>query len=185
MKKKTVLPGDFLSTEEEFEPGRNAFLDEGDIISDSVGKPVEDGKRKTVSVQSQKPLLVIRRDDIVLGRVETVRDNSVTLSIMPEPAGNGKKVLTHGRASLPIRMVSRDYVERLSDMFRIGDWIRAKVAKIEPAGIDLRTDEPGFGVIRAYCTKCRHPLHLFGSQLKCLVCGRTEERKISEDYSLK
>jgi exosome complex component CSL4 len=185
MKKKTVLPGDFLSTEEEFEPGRNAFLDEGDIVSDAIGEPVEDGQRKTVSVQAQKPLVVVRRDDIVLGKVETVRDNSITLSIMPEPVEKGKKVLTHGRASLPIRMVSRDFVEKLSDMFRIGDWIRAKVAKVEPAGIDLRTDEPGLGVIRAYCTKCRQPLQLFGSQLKCLSCGRTEGRKISDDYSLK
>ena len=185
MKKKTVLPGEFLSTEEEFEAGKNAFPDNGEILAAAIGEVVEDSKQKTVSVQGQKNVSSIRPGDLVLGVVQTVRDNSVTLSIIPQPIEGGRKILAHTRASLPVRMVSRDYVERLKDEFKIGDFVRAKVAKVEVAGIDLRTDEPDLGVIKAFCSRCREPLHLFESQLKCLSCGSNEKRKISQDYTLK
>jgi len=94
-------------------------------------------------------------------------------------------VINQRHAMLPIRNVSRQYVESLRDNFRIGDLIKAKIARAGPLGIDLTTAEPGLGVIKAFCTRCRHPLHLFGRTLKCLGCGHTERRKVSKDYLLK
>jgi len=86
---------------------------------------------------------------------------------------------------LPIRNVSTRYVERLKDEFKIGDLIKAKVVKASSLGIDLATDDFSFGVVKAFCSKCRHPLQLFGQSLRCLNCGSSERRKVSSDYFVK
>ena len=185
MVKNTVLPGEFLSTEEEFEPGKNAFAENGEILADSIGNKVEDGKQKIVLVEKAKDVSSVKVNDLVIGEVIRVRDNSVSLSICPEPAAEGRVVLLHTRVSLPIRLVSRDYIKNLKGMFKIGDLVKAKIFKILPYGTDVKTSEPELGVIRAFCSNCRQPLHLFSSQLKCLSCGNTEQRKLSSEYSLK
>tara|TARA_Y100000310_G_C20698559_1_gene827539 strand:- start:1266 stop:1823 length:558 start_codon:yes stop_codon:yes gene_type:complete len=183
--KKRVIPGDFLSTEEEFEPGQNAFIEEGSIRSDSIGTVVENTEHRTISVEKTKNVIPIKKGDIVFGEVGLVRDSSVILYLSTVEADHTKKVLSVTRASLPIRMVSRDYVKHLKELFKIGDLVKAKIAFVAPYGIDVRTDEPELGVIRAFCAKCRKPLQLFGSQLKCLGCGDTGGRKFSTEYSLK
>jgi exosome complex component CSL4 len=183
--KKNVLPGDFLSTEEEFEPGKNAFAENGEVRSDSIGKAAEDTRQKTVSVEKHMDILPARINDTVVGEVVLVKESSANLDILPEPDEHKRKVLLHSSASLPIRFVSRDYVKNIHDMFKIGDLVKAKIASVKPFGIDLKTNEPELGVIRAFCSRCRQPLHLFGAQLKCLACGSTEQRKLSREYSLK
>jgi len=182
---KNVLPGDFLSTEEEFEPGSNTFAENGSIFSNSVGKAVKDSKQKTILVKKPKDISVADVGDIVYGEVMLVKDNSVQLSIFTEPSEGNRKVLSRTIASLPIRLVSKDYVKNMRDMFKIGDLVKAKIVSVKPYGIDVRTNEMELGVIRAFCSCCRQPLHLFGRQLKCLRCGKGEQRKVSQDYALK
>lgn len=184
-KEKRVLPGDFISTEEEFEAGNNAFESNGNIRSAAIGKVVENRLRKKVSVEADENVVPAVIGDSVYGIVVFVKDNSVRLDIIPEPSEKDRKVLTAYSASLPVRMVCRDYVERLKDFFKVGDIVKAKIASIHSDGIDIKTNEPELGVIKGLCTKCRKPLHLFGQTLKCLACGSTEERKISTEYMLK
>lgn len=182
---KAVLPGEFISTEEEFEPGQNTFAENGSILSDSVGKVIENNRQKAVHVEKPRPVTPAKVSDIVYGEVMLVKDNSVSLSIFIDSESNERKVLSHTFASLPVRFVSREYVKDLYEMFKIGDLVKAKIASVNSYGIDVRTNEPELGVIRAFCSKCRQPLHLFGQNLKCLNCGSAERRKISNDYSLK
>ena len=182
---KRVIPGDFLSTEEEFEPGRNAFAEAGEIFSNSVGTVQEDNRQKTVSVKADVDVSSIKPNDVVFGEVMLVKDNSVGLSIFTETSHGSRKVLVNTYASIPIRLVSRDYVKNLKDAFKIGDLVKAKVFSVKPFGTDVKTNEPELGVVKAFCSKCRKPLHLFGRQLKCLSCGSSERRKISSDYLLK
>ena len=184
VKEKNVLPGDFIATEEEFEPGRNTFEAEGEIRSDSIGTVLENNVRKTVSVQKTKDVVPAKRGDIVYGRIAFMKEKSVRIDIVPSPQDGKRLVLPFYSASLPVRMVSRDYVEKLSDFFRVGDIVKAKIAAIHPDGVDVKTDESDLGVIKGFCVKCRKPLHRAGENLKCLACGSTEDRKISEDYSL-
>jgi len=182
---KKVFLGDFLSTEEEFEAGNNAFSDNGEIRASATGTVLEDSKQRVVSVNATKQVSEAKPGDIVFGRVMLVKDNSVVLAIYMEQEPGKRKVLSHTIASLPIRMVSKDYVERLKDMFKVGDLVKAKIAFAKKFGIDLRTDEPELGVVRGFCLKCKKPLHLFDQGLKCLKCGHSETRKVSGDYSLK
>ena len=76
-------------------------------------------------------------------------------------------------------------MERLSDLFKIGDILETRVAEVMAYGIDLTTKDPELGVIKGYCTKCRGSLQLFGETLKCVACGNPEDRKISSNYTVK
>ena len=186
-KKKIVLPGEFLSTEEEFAAGRNTFdSDDGNVYSKGIGSVEHNNQTKEVSVKPAVDWQGIRRGGIVLGRVELVKDSSVLVTLMLEPGNPKKQILVPGSAMIPIRNVSRDYVERLKDVFKVGDIVRARVAKIMPGPtVDLETNQPDLGVVKAFCSHCRKPLHQFGPNLKCMVCGSTESRKLARAYLTK
>lgn len=185
MEKKKALPGDFLSMEEEFEPGKNAFVSKGEVRSGAAGTVSIDNKSKTIDVEPAKGLKELHRNSIVFAVVENVKDTSVLLSLLQKPEKEERQVMNLTRAMLPIRKVSRDYVEKLSEKFKVGDIVKAKVSEISPLGIDLETEDADLGVVKAFCSKCRQPLHLFGNRLRCLRCGSNETRKISKGYMLK
>jgi len=83
-----------------------------------------------------------------------------------------------------ISQAQKDYVDKLTDDFRIGDLIEAKVTKV--LGIDnadLTTAEEELGVLKAMCTKCRYFMNKIGkNQVKCPNCGNKETRKLSSKY---
>jgi len=185
MQQKPVLPGDALSTEEEFEPGANAFAEDGNIFASAGGTVTVDAKHKLIGVQPAKHIKQIQPGTIVFATVVFVKESSVIVSLLPDKEKNERLVISQSSAMLPVRNVSRDYVENLRDCFRIGDLIKARVTKASNLGVDLATAEPELGVVKAFCVKCRHPLHLFGLSLKCLNCGNSEQRKTSKDYLLK
>ena len=185
MKKKIVLPGDFLSTEEEFVPGKNAFDFKGDVYSSSIGSVSEDSKTKEISVKPSIELHKLGRGSPVFGRVDLVKENSVSIILCKQPGKEERQIIVPSMAMLPIRNVSRDYVESLKECFKIGDLVKARVSKLIPNGIDIETNQPDLGVIKAFCSICRKPLHLFGTSLKCMNCGSTEKRKIVKGYLVK
>jgi len=184
MKQKLVLPGEFLSTEEEFSAGKNAFECEGSICSDSAGFSEQDARAKEVSVKPIKPVQRASEGQVVYGRVSLVKENSVSMELYAGP-GQERVVFPQGNAMLPIRNVSRDYVEKLRDCFRIGDIVKARISRMLSTATDVSTNEQGLGVVKAFCTRCRKPLHLFGTSLRCLSCGSSETRKMSDDYMVK
>jgi exosome complex component CSL4 len=77
------------------------------------------------------------------------------------------------------------YTERASDEFKIGDVIRAEVAQVLPNDVVLTTKSPNLGVIEGYCSKCRGILEMQGEKLVCSVCGKSDPRKVSNDYLIK
>ena len=184
MVEKLVLPGEFLSTEEEFVPGKNAYECGGDVCSGSTGHVEINNKTKEISVNPIKQMQPLAVGSIVYGRVTLVKENSLTISLSQPPEG-GKQVIGQSSAMLPVRNVSRDYVESLRDCFKIGDIIKARVTKLTPQAIDVSTNEPDFGVVKAFCSRCREPLHIFDRSLRCLSCGSNEPRKTATGYLLR
>ena len=185
MDKKIVLPGEFLSTEEEFMPGKNAFESDGNLYSGSLGSVESDSKTKEISVKPSVPISKVKPGSIVYGRVSLVKDNSVSIDLCPDPESEERQIVCPTSAMLPVRSVSRDYVENMRACFRVGDLVRARVMKLIPNGIDVETNQPDLGVIKAFCTRCRKPMQIFGRNLRCLSCGNSETRKISNKYSFK
>lgn len=184
--KNIVLPGDFLSTEEEYISGKNTYVsEEGDVCSDSLGKLDIDNKEKSVSVEKLKNAEILDVGTVVYARVSMLKPNSVFVEVFSAEKDGKKRVIPGAMAAIPVRNIAREYVERLGDFFGIGDIVKAKVSFYATHGLDLRTNEQELGVVKAFCKKCRKPLYLFGKQLKCQSCGSNEHRKIADDYMLK
>jgi len=183
---KMVLPGDFLATEEEFAPGKNAFECRSNVCSTSIGVVQPNSKTKEISVKPYIELNPIKPGSIVLGKVGIVKENSVSITLCRTPDNKERQFFSSGNAMLPVRNVSREYVENLKECFKVGDIVKARVSKIlQGNNIDLETNLPDLGVVKAFCSRCRKPLHIFGTSLKCLNCGNSETRKIAKGYLVK
>ena len=185
MDKKIVLPGEELSTAEEFEEGENTFTEEDSVYSDSIGKVEFDSKNYEVSVKKKKNVKLFSPGTKIYGLVTGIRKSSVSIKILEAYDGIEPRVFTRSRASIMVSVISRDYVKDIRAEFKIGDIVVAEVEDVKPYGVNLRTDKPELGVLRAYCTKCRKPLHLSHGKLMCTSCGSLEHRKLSNEYSLK
>ncbi len=181
--KEIVVPGEFLTIEEEFSSGKNTFEDnEGNIYSTKVGLKEFDSNEREVSIKENNSMNdLIEVGAIVTGRVLLIKESFAIINIIKAEL-NGKKVVsTFGSAKLMISKVSRMHVKSLRDELKVGDVIKAKVINVTKYGVDLTTSYPEFGVIKAYCSNCRHVLGLFDKSLKCSNCGSIERRKLSNE----
>jgi len=136
-------------------------------------------------VFKRKELCPLEKDSVVTGRVVLVKSNMVMIELLYAEKNKEKNVISSSFAVLPARNISRLFVKDLKQLFKIGDIVKAEVAMVAPYSIDLRTNKPELGVIKAFCSGCRLPLALFGKNLKCQGCGSTEQRKLSTEYLLK
>ena len=184
---KLVFPGQFLVTAEEFSPGQNAFEDkEGKVAASAVGQPeFKSGEREVDVKKKGRNALPLEKGDIVYGGVAMAKRDFVIIDIFKAERNGVPKVFSGASAVLVIRNVSRDYVEKLSDFLRIGDIVKAEVVLVSKYSNEISTEDSQFGVVKAFCSECRQPLHLFQGKLKCLNCGSLEQRKISRDYILR
>jgi exosome complex component CSL4 len=186
-KEELVMPGKFLTTEEEFLPGSNTFDDkEGNVYASSMGKVEFDNAKKEVKVNTKtrtvKPIDV---GSIVVGKVSMVKEQVIFIDIL-EAYNNGEpRAITNSFGTLHVASASMGYVNKMSELFRAGDIVKARVVEVNPYSISLTTKESFLGVMKAFCVKCRKPLGLFGTSLKCTACGNAETRKLSMDYVLK
>ncbi len=186
-KKVVVVPGEFLTVEEEFSPGKNTLEDgEGNIYSSKVGETEFNEDRREVEVREKtREISRLTIGSVLYGRVKLVKDSMVLVEALFAEK-NGKEVIPHmPSATLMVSRVSRDYVKSLRDEFKAGDIIKAKVVEVTTFSIELSTAFPEYGVLKAFCSKCRNPLNQHGKELKCLKCGSNEKRKTSADYVLK
>ena len=183
MDKKFVFPGEHLVSEEEFSPKANAYSSEGEVYAQAAGMTAFDTKNRTVSVQAMKEVSSLKDNDIVLARVTFKRKNMAAVEIFLVESANGKRVvITRRQAAILIREVSTGYIKDINDEFRIGDIVRAKVSMVKKFAINLKTNEPELGVIRAKCGTCKNDLFLQGNNLTCSECGTIEKRKLSTKY---
>ena len=95
----------------------------------------------------------------------------------------GKKRPVSGdtNGTLRVSEIAKGYVKDPADMFSFGDIFRAKVTQVKP-NIQLDTKDENMGVIRALCTKCRHPLVKKDKTLECENCGNKERRLMAMDF---
>ena len=187
MEKKAVFPGDVIAVAEEFESGKNTFEDEeGNITSTLTGIALFNEQEKEVSV-AKKGHKAIPLDvgSTVLGSVALVKDDVVILHVFDAKKNGERRVIRESNAALGISKVSQEYIRSLNDKFKIGDIVKAEVWEITPYSLEITTNKPELGVIKAFCSGCRQPLYLFQGKLKCLHCGNVETRKLSKDYVLR
>jgi len=178
-----VVPGDFLSVEEEFVAGKNTFEDnEGNIYSTVVGRKDFNQPEREVSVKKNNSLNKAELGSIITGKVHLIKDPVVVLNILKIEKDGKEVISSFSSAQLMIANVAREHIKFLRDMFRVGDIVKAKVIKITKFGMDVTTQYPELGVIKAYCSNCRNPMELYGKTLKCPKCGSVETRKLSREF---
>lgn len=183
MAEEIVVPGDFLSVEEEFASGKNTFEDkEGNIFASVVGEKDFNKKGREVSIKASKAVNKIELGSIITGKIVRIKDPIVVIEISKIEKDGKEQVSSFVVAQLMIANVSVGHIKFLRDEFRVGDIIKAKVIKITKFGIDVTTQYPEFGVIKAFCSECRSPLALYGRTLKCSKCGSIERRKLSREF---
>lgn len=178
-----VLPGDFLATAEEFVPGDGAYEEAGRIYATSTGVVLVDARVKKISVFSRvKGPPLLRPGDIIIGRVEDVREQSASVSIGVMRGREDREIPAPKTGSIHISQAHTSYVRELSKLFRIGDIVRAKVLGMQREQAQLTTAGKELGVLVASCSRCRTALDQEGTKLKCPNCGNVELRKVVSDY---
>jgi exosome complex RNA-binding protein Csl4 len=171
--KEVFMPGQTITTEEEFAPGKNTFVENGYVKATNIGEAEFDNNTKEVLIKSNT-LKVLARDDIVIGRVSLVKESVVVVDIIK--AENGA-VLLITRGQIPAKFVAKAYVTNVKDYYKVGDYIRAKVISASELAVDLATNETGLGTTTAFCSNCKKPMQFSNDKLMCFSCGASEKRK--------
>lgn len=179
-----VLPGDALGVTEEFVPSDWTYEDDGSIRSLIAGTVSLDNKNKKISIVPKTSSPSILKSGVaVFGRVSDVRGQRALIKL-DSIKDNNRGLVTSFSGGIHISQAQKGYVAKLTDEFRIGDLIEARVTKIIGVdNVDLTTAEDELGVLKAMCTKCRHYMkQISKNEVKCPNCGNKERRNLSTKY---
>lgn len=177
-----VLPGDQIGILEEFIPGKHTYERDGKIYASTIGTIVKDLEKKEISLKNftKKPCF-IEKEDIVIGRVDTLKKQMAMISIVKIEGEKG--VLSSPiTATLHISKIKDSYVADFNGIISDGDVIRAKVLTASTSQYQLGIMDRSLGVIKSFCRKCRKSLILKANKLECPICGYYQYRKLSPDY---
>ncbi len=179
-----VIPGDKLGIIEQYLPGKGTYDNEGSIEATAIGEVTIDSKNKTISIKPKSGTPnMLEIGDKIYGQITDIKPQRINVNI-------DRSVNTERALSLPymgsihISKVKNGYLEKISDAFRIGDIIKAKVIKITGDYVDLSTVDYDCGVVKAMCTRCRDYMNTTNKkdELKCENCYKKDKRKISNEY---
>ena len=181
-KKKVAVPGERLGVEEEYVPGNNVFVEEGQLYSKAYGALEVDNKSKKMSVSEANRVAVPEVGDIVEGVVVGMKEDSASVTIV---AIRGKKPLSGNFSGvLHVSQAAKSYVNSLFDAVNLNDRILAKVL-ISWSPYQLSTADDELGVIYSTCTRCGTELVFKRGGLFCRRDKLYERKKISRSYLLK
>jgi len=179
-----VIPGDILAVSEQFLPDKWTYDDNGNIKAAVLGVVNINFSNKKISIvpSSGNPTLLYPGDS-VYGEIIDIRGQKAMIHVQKMKNTDRNLALPY-MGSIHISQVKIGYLEKLTDAFRIGDIIEAKVSKIIGDNLDLNTENKEDGVVKAMCTGCRAFMVLSerNNEVYCEVCAIKEKRKISVNY---
>ncbi|RBQ24028.1 Exosome complex component Csl4 [Candidatus Methanobinarius endosymbioticus] len=179
-----VMPGDILGVSEQFLPDKWTYDDEGQIKAVILGTvDIISSKKKVSIIPSSGNPAVVNLGDSVYGEITDVRGQRAMINVQKMKNIDRQLALPY-MATIHISQVKKGYLEKLTDVFKIGDVIEAKVSKIMGDNLDLNTEDKEDGVVKAMCTRCRAYMVPTEkkNELYCEVCDRKERRKVSLNY---
>jgi exosome complex component CSL4 len=185
MQKELVVPGDFLANQEEFLGGQGTTLEDGKVVSSITGVVERDLAKREVRVTPAVRVPELQKAGLtVTGAIAKLSDKMAFIDLLPLEEGKTRFVPREGVSSMiRISNVRRGFVENMRDEFRVGDIVRARILETDSYTVVLTTDGPNLGVIKAFCSRCRHPLDSAGKgMLVCSQCGWREHRHVASDY---
>ncbi len=181
-----ILPGEHLASIEEFERGKNTYVDNGSIRSMTVGTKVCDFKTRTVRIDQKNSPMLPKIGDILVGYVEMLFGSMLSIRIL---FINGRRSAAGFSAITSTRISGGAWGRERGDrkggkiVFRIGDIIRGRVVSLLNSTIHIVIDEKEFGVLYTICFNCGgDTVRVNSNTIKCIECGLYEERKLTHDY---
>lgn len=177
-----VLPGDHVAYAVELAPGDGAHEDGEFVRASWTGFLEVDTDNREVRVRPvvSTPVMVRTGQDVIIV-VRRTRSSMVIGEVVAVAGQEERNVSGETEATLHISKISDEYVDKIEDAFRVGDIIRAKVMQHDPS-IQVTTVGKEYGVLKAFCLRCRTPHGKVGKGLECPSCEFREKRKLSEDY---
>lgn len=174
---KIVIPGERLSTEEEFTTSDNTFIEEGGIYSSSTGKvDVKGGKISVISPKEARPF---KKGMLILGKITDDLRSVLFVKIENQDKGSvSYKALKNGK------IINKHSMET-DKPFEIGDIILARIIDEDKGIYELNTYEPECGVVYSKCHSCNIPLSYDKEYnvLSCDICHIKKHKKISTLYN--
>lgn len=178
-----VVPGDFLATTEEFVPDKGVYEEDNGIYASVTGVVLKDADTKKITVHPKIDTPpVLKRGDIVIGRVAQIRGQIANIDIAAIRGSEDRETPFSEDAIIHISKIADDYIEKIEDKLSLADILRARVIGAENESVKLSIVDDSLGVLLAYCSKCRTILEKKDDHLKCPNCGNVENRKITNDY---
>lgn len=179
--KQFVFPGEVVGAIEEYKPGFGTVNDDGTIRATVPGViGINKEHRMITVIPKTKTPNTITEGDIVIASITDVRESNARVDIVAAEKSLNEEIVNNGNAEIYVSNIKDGFAKSVADEFHAGDIVRAKV--IDSAKIGLSTVEPEFGVLKAYCSKCKTSLTRSGDDLVCGNCGNRERRKLAEGY---
>lgn len=176
-----VMPGDFISTSEEYDPGPGVYEEDGNLYASQTGRLLINHDEFTAQVKPVTSTIIDLQPGMeVIGQINRMKESAVVMQVVAV-VGHGTRVEAELEATLHVSKVAREYVDRLRDRFRLLDTVRARVLSVEPS-LQVETAYREGGVVSALCGQCRQPLGFHHRKLRCQRCERTEYRQLSAAF---
>jgi exosome complex component CSL4 len=184
-----IIPGITMSVIEEFEPGKNTFVVDGEVKSSVIGKPVINMTDRVLNVEQKNSPSIPKIGDIVVGYIDMLFGNMISVRVVyinDKYSHSGFSAIASTRISNMGNTYNSGWRERNYKgklIFKVGDIIRGKVFSLLNSSIHITLDEKDLGLVYTICFSCGNDdLIKTPGGLKCSLCGNFEERKISNDY---
>lgn len=187
-----ILPGEHIAYIEEFESGKNTYVDNGAVRSTTVGRKVYDFRTRTVRIDQKHSPMLPKIGDILVGFVEMLFGSMLSIRILfinDKKTSSGFSAITSARISSGGGSGGGGWGRERGDrrggrvVFRVGDIIRGRVVSLLNSTIHIVIDEKEFGVLYTICFNCGgDTVRVNNNTIKCIECGLHEERKLTNDY---
>lgn len=176
------FPGKLVGTEEEFISGGGTYTEDGKIYSSTTGGALI-GSDRRVNVKAAVPIpSLVKPGMTVYGRVEEIFEPIALVRLEPVESSGIRQSSVRMMSVLHVSRIRSGYARSIRDWIRIGDIVKARVEDVARGEVNLSVKDNNFGVIKAFCSRCRSPLVLKERNLECASCGSKEIRKLSSDY---
>lgn len=176
-----VFPGEAVGAIEEYKPGFGTVNDDGTIRATVPGVVGINKEHRMISIiPKTKTPNTITEGDVVIASITDIRESNARVDIVAAEKSIDEEIVNNGNAEIYVSNIKDGFAKSVGDEFSVGDIVRAKV--IDSSKIGLSTVEPEFGVLKAYCSRCKTSLTRSGDGLVCSNCGNQEKRKLAEGY---
>lgn len=177
MRIEESYPGKEIGVIEEYFPSIGTYTDTNGIIrSLFLGKTMKDIKTHKVEVYPIRKLKIINVGDIIMGRIINV--SGVFGYVKIEAVDYKPLDREFNGIVYPHKLVNR-----VDSVYRVSDYILAKVVSKVNRSIHLSIEGEEYGVIYAKCSYCGMMMMKIGkNKLRCKKCDNIERRKLSKFY---